>query len=54
MDTEQQQIKRKGDKMLKVALIGLGGMGSVHLANWRKMEGVELLSVCYIRSEMSF
>ena len=22
--------------MLKVALVGAGGMGSVHLANWRK------------------
>ncbi len=53
MDTEQQQIKRKGDKMLKVALIGLGGMGSVHLANWRKMEGVELVAVCDIRSDLA-
>ena len=38
--------------MLKVGLVGIGGMGSVHLANWRKMEDVELVAICDVRPDI--
>lgn len=38
--------------MLKVGLVGVGGMGSVHLKNWRAMEGVQLTAICDIRHDL--
>jgi len=32
--------------MLKIALIGLGTMGSIHADTWHRMDGVQLTAVC--------
>ena len=37
--------------MLKVALVGVGGISGVHIPAWDGMEDVELIALCDIRSE---
>lgn len=37
--------------MLKVALVGVGGISGAHIPAWREMEGVELVALCDIRPE---
>lgn len=38
--------------MLKVALIGAGGMGSVHFGAYKDIDGAELCAVCDVREEV--
>ena len=38
--------------MLRVAVVGAGGMGSVHIQNWKKMKDVKLV-VCDIRLNLA-
>ena len=37
--------------MLKVGLVGVGGISSAHIPAWDKMEDVELVALCDIRPE---
>ena len=37
--------------MLKVGIVGLGGISKVHLAGWKNIEGAEITAVCDIREE---
>ncbi len=37
--------------MLKVGIVGLGGISKAHLAGWANIEGAEITSVCDIRKE---
>ncbi len=37
--------------MLKVALVGVGGISGVHIPAWNNMEDAELVALCDIRSE---
>ena len=39
--------------MIKVALIGIGGMGKVHFDAYKAIEKAELVAVCDIREEMA-
>ena len=39
--------------MIKVALIGIGGMGNVHFRSYKKMNNVELIAVADVRTEMA-
>ena len=39
------------EKILKVAVIGCGGISGAHIPNWLKMEGVEVIGVCDIEPE---
>lgn len=38
--------------MLKVGLVGVGGISAVHIPVWDIMEGAELVAICDIRPEM--
>ncbi len=40
------------NEKLKVAVVGIGGMGGGHVGVWRGMEDVDLVSICDIRPEM--
>ena len=41
-----------GDKiMLKVGLVGVGGISGAHIPAWKNLEGVELVALCDIRPE---
>lgn len=37
--------------MLKIALVGVGGISGAHIPAWREMEDVELVALCDIRPE---
>ena len=37
--------------MLKVALVGVGGISSAHIPAWESMEETELVALCDIRPE---
>ena len=37
--------------MLKVALVGVGGISGAHIPAWEAMEDVELTALCDIRPE---
>lgn len=37
---------------LKVAVVGIGGMGGGHVGVWSRMEDVDLVAICDIRPEM--
>ena len=37
--------------MLKVGLVGVGGISGSHIPNWEKMEDVELVALCDVRPE---
>ena len=37
--------------MLKVGLVGVGGISGAHIPAWDAMEGVELVALCDVRSE---
>ena len=37
--------------MLKVGLIGVGGISGAHIPAWDAIEGVELVALCDVRSE---
>ena len=37
--------------MLKVALVGVGGISASHISAWDKMDDAELLALCDIRPE---
>ena len=37
--------------MLKVALVGVGGISGAHIPAWKNLEGVELVALCDIRPE---
>ena len=39
--------------MLKVAMVGLGGISTVHLNGWKQAQGAELVAVCDIRREQA-
>ena len=41
-----------GLDLLKVGIVGVGGMGSIHLQNWRKMD-VSLAAICDKRFELA-
>lgn len=38
--------------MLKVAVLGIGGISGGHIAGWRKQPDVEIVGICDIRPEM--
>ncbi len=38
--------------MLKVGLVGCGGISGAHLPAWVKMEGAEVVAICDVRQEM--
>lgn len=38
--------------MLKVALVGVGGISGAHIPAWEHMKDVELVALCDIRPEM--
>ena len=38
--------------MLKMGVVGVGGISRSHISSWRKMEDVELVALCDIRPEM--
>ncbi|HJD24197.1 MAG TPA: hypothetical protein H9694_08665 [Firmicutes bacterium] len=38
--------------MLKVGLIGVGGIGGSHIPAWEEMENAELTALCDIRPEL--
>ena len=40
--------------MLKVALVGVGGISGAHIPAWEKREDAELVAICDIRSEQMF
>ena len=33
-------------KTLKIGIVGGGGMGRVHYANWKAIEGIEIVALC--------
>ena len=35
--------------MLKVGLVGLGGISGAHVAGWNAAEGAELVAFCDVR-----
>lgn len=37
--------------MLKVALVGVGGISGAHIPAWESMEDTELVAICDIRPE---
>lgn len=37
--------------MLKIGLVGVGGISGAHIPAWRNLEGVELVALCDIRTE---
>lgn len=37
--------------MLKVGLVGLGGISGAHIPSWKETEGAELVAVCDVRPE---
>ena len=37
--------------MLKVGLVGVGGISGAHIPAWNALEGVELVALCDVRSE---
>ena len=37
--------------MLKVGLIGVGGISKAHIAAWKSMEDAQLVALCDIREE---
>ncbi len=37
---------------MKIALIGVGGMGGLHLSIYRKMQDVEIVALCDVRTDM--
>ncbi len=37
--------------MLKVALVGVGGISTAHINAWKRIEGAELVAICDIRPE---
>ena len=37
--------------MLKVAVVGVGGISGAHIPAWKKMEDVELVALCDVRPE---
>lgn len=37
--------------MLRVGIVGLGGISTVHINGWKNIEGAEIVAVCDIRSE---
>lgn len=41
------------EQKMKVALVGIGGMGGVHFGLYRKMQNVDLIAVADIRTEMA-
>ena len=38
--------------MLKVGIIGVGGISRSHIAAWENMEDAQLVAICDIRPEM--
>lgn len=38
-------------RMLKAAIVGLGGISGAHIPGWQAAEGVELVAVCDVRPE---
>ena len=38
--------------MLKVVLVGVGGMGGVHLNEYEKIKNVKLVAACDVRLDM--
>ena len=39
--------------MLRVGLVGVGGMGGVHMGEYLKMNHIELAAVCDVREDMA-
>ena len=39
--------------MIKVAMVGLGGMGGSHFRIYKDIENVEVIAVCEIREDMA-
>ena len=39
--------------MIKVAMVGLGGMGGAHFRLYKDIEDVEVIAVCEIREDMA-
>ncbi len=37
--------------MLKVCILGIGGIGEVHISAWKKIEGAEIAGICDVRPE---
>ena len=37
--------------MLKVALVGVGGISGAHIPAWESMDDAELVAICDIRQE---
>ena len=37
--------------MLKVGIVGLGGISKVHISGWQNIDGAEIVAVCDIREE---
>ena len=37
--------------MLKVALVGVGGISGAHIPAWESMDDAELVAICDIRPE---
>lgn len=42
---------QKGNLMLKIGLVGVGGISGAHIPAWDAMEEVELVAICDIREE---
>lgn len=38
------------NRMLKAAIVGLGGISGAHIPGWKSAEGVELVAVCDIKT----
>lgn len=38
--------------MLKVGIVGCGGISRAHVAGWKKLDDVEIVAICDIRQEM--
>ena len=39
--------------MLKIGLVGIGGMGFVHYNAYKRIEGAEVVAVADVRTEMA-
>ena len=39
--------------MIKVALIGIGGMGGCHFNCYKDIENAEVIAVCDVRTDMA-
>lgn len=37
--------------MLKVGIVGVGGISGAHIPAWRSLEGVEIVAICDVRAE---